>query len=227
MDENLIQYLNRRFSLASVEEGKCCPPFITISRETGCQSYKLANLLEKQLSNFAMHKWTIVTKEHIEAALLELHLDPHQVTSILDADERSHITEILKAFEAKPYRSDRRVRGILKQFIENLARNGHVIIIGRAGAMITKELTGGLHIRLVAPINWRIKSIQEQKALSSKAAREYVLASDERRAKLIGDFSKKRPLSTYWDLVINNEKITADEMAEMITTLLKQRNMIK
>lgn len=222
MNEPLVQYLNNRFCGNEVLKEKCCLPFITISRETGCQSFQLASSLQKELKKSGYHQWTIVTKEDIERALLDLKLDPQQVESILNADERFHVTEILKAFEAKPYKSDKRVRGVLKQFIGSLAQNGHFIIIGRAGAMITKSLPSGLHIRLVAPLEWRIKSIMQQKSLSRIAARKYIHASDERRIKLISDFCGKMSADNFWDVVINNSKFSVEEMTHMIMPLLKK-----
>ena len=226
MVPDLYNYLNSRLRSGSIKPSEVLLPFITISRETGCYSYRLAETLQKRIDDLSKIQWQILTKEFIVQALEELQLDKQQVAAIMRADERSHITEILKAFHTKPYRSDKTVREILKQFIQDQAQDGNVIIVGRAGAIITDHLETGLHIRLKAPLEWRIQSIMEQKKMHRRAARKYVEESDEQRAKLIYDFSQRQPAEIQWDLIVDNSRIAVDEIAEMVVNLLQKRNYL-
>ena len=41
--------------------------------------------------------------------------------------------------------------------VRALAEVGRVIIVGRGGVFITRDLPGGIHVRLVAPREWRVR----------------------------------------------------------------------
>ncbi|MCK9447484.1 MAG: cytidylate kinase-like family protein [Bacteroidales bacterium] len=226
MSPDLIQYLNQRFDVSSRPPKASAAPFVTISRETGCHSFRIATLLHQRLESLMPVKWNIVTKEIIKSAMRELELDQQQVASILRAQERSHFTEIMKAFEHSSYKSDERVREILKEFIQNLARKGYVIIVGRAGSIVTNKIKSGLHLRLIAPLNWRIQSIMAKKNMNRIQARKYILESDEARMKLMQDFFKKQPASSHWDITVDNSRLSDEEIVEILITVLRKRNMI-
>ncbi len=226
MPLDLIQYLTKRHWEIQEPEKPDFLPFVTISRETGCHSIPIAKMLAEKLNTIATKEWSMMSKEIVEEAAKKLNLNNLQVKGIFESEDRSHIMEILHAFENKYYKSDNRVRKTLREIIESYAREGHVIIVGRAGAIITQKMPGGLHLRLIAPLDWRVKSIQEQLSLSRKAALEYVKHSDEKRAKLLYDFSKKKICDLQFDLVLNNARINNQEIVDIIFGLMQNRNML-
>jgi cytidylate kinase len=225
MSLDLIQYLTKRHWAIDEQQEPALLPFVTISRETGCHSIPVAKMLKEKLNNISEKKWDMMSKEVVEEAANKLKLDNLQVKDIFESEDRSHIIEILRAFENKYYKSDNRIRKTIRGIIENYAREGNVIIVGRAGAIITRNLPGGLHLRLIAPLDWRVKSIQEQLGLSRRAALEYVKNSDEKRAKLLYDFSKKKICDLNFDMILNNARINDEEIVEIVFGLMKNRKM--
>jgi cytidylate kinase len=226
MPPDLIQYLTKRHLEIQEPEKSAFLPFVTISRETGCHSIPIAKMLAEKLNTIATKEWTMMCKEIVEEDAKKLNLNILQVKGIFESEDRSHIMEILHAFQNKYYKSDNRVRKTLREIIENYAHEGRVIIVGRAGAIITQKMPGGLHLRLVAPLEWRVKSIQKQMNFSRKAALEYVKQSDEKRAKLLYDFSKKKICDLQFDLVLNNARINNQEIVDIIFGLMQKRNML-
>ncbi|PKP53093.1 MAG: hypothetical protein CVT92_05850 [Bacteroidetes bacterium HGW-Bacteroidetes-1] len=222
---DLIQYLNqRKEEEKSIKKSKL--PFVTLSREAGCNSMNIVRELQFLIKNTSKVKWNIFNKEIVEKEAKLLDIDLMQVRRILDANRRGHLDEILRAFGSRYYKSDRSIRNTLRNLVSTFAQEGNVIIVGRAGAIITAGMSGGLHIRLVAPIEWRIKNIQRQKDLTEAQANEYVKTTDEQRSKLLYEFSKKQICEIHFDMVFNNASLTDIEIASMIFGLMKQRNMV-
>ncbi len=221
---DIVEYLKERDKAASPQQLN--QPFVTLSRETGCHSRIIGELLQKEILRITGVKWHIVSKETILDAAKGLQLNLQQVKQVLDAQNKGNIEEIILAFGEERYRSYQKVRSILKQIISEIAAEGHCIIVGRAGAYITSALQSGVHIRLTAPLPWRIKSISGQLSASPKIAAQYITKTDEKRMKLFRDFSGKELDNNLFDLIINNEKLEDAEAVEMIIHLLRIRQMI-
>lgn len=223
MNTDLIEYLNRMMGRSQGTQSSHPLPFITISRQTGCQSIQVAAGLIEKLKRDTQQQWSLISREILEEAAHHHQLNPIQVKNILNAEERPHLIEVLRSLESKNYLNDRIVRKKLKDAVLEVARQGHVIIVGRAGAIITSEMAHGIHLRLVAPFEWRLQQIIEQKSLSRKDAVAYLKNSDERRNRLLKDFGPKADQPLNFDLVINNAKISADEIVEILFRLLISR----
>jgi cytidylate kinase len=223
MATDLIEYLNRMMGRSQITQAAHPFPFITISRQTGCQSIQIAAGLIEKLNLDARQKWSLISREIIEEAAQKLQLNPIQVKNILNAEDRPHLIEVLRSLENKNYLSDRIVRKKLKDAIMAVAQQGHVIIVGRAGAIITSELSYGIHLRLVAPFEWRIQQIMEQKSLGRKDAIAYLKYSDDRRSRLLKDFGPKADQPLNFDLVINNAKVSAQEVVEILFQMVSNR----
>jgi cytidylate kinase len=223
MNSVFVEYLRRMQFVAEDEVAEGHLPFITISRETGCHSMNIARQIKQRLNQVARTKWQIITKEILAEASREMNLNQAQVKGILTGAKRSHLSEILQSIENHAYLSDSQVRKKLAEFIESAAQRGHVIIVGRAGAIITARIPKGLHVRLVAPIDWRIKSIMSQENIERKEAQKWIEETDERRRRLLEEFSGRPFNDILFDIVINNAVITDEEIADIIAGMIIKR----
>ena len=224
MNSVFVEYLRRMQIVAGDEalsEGDL--PFITISRETGCHSLNIARLVQQQLNRQAKIKWQLVTKEILADASREMHLNPAQVKGIIAGEKRSHLSEILHSIENHTYLSDSLVRKKLAEFIESAALRGNVIIVGRAGAIITARIPKGLHVRIVAPLDWRINSIMTQQNIGRKEAQQWIIETDEKRRRLLEDFSGRSMNELIFDMVLNNATLGDEEIAGMIAGIIQKR----
>lgn len=219
-----VEYL-RRMQIVAADEalGEGDLPFITISRETGCHSMNIARLVQQKLNSQAKIKWQLVTKEILADASREMHLNPAQVKGIIAGEKRSHLSEILHSIENHAYLSDSVVRKKLAEFIESAALRGHVIIVGRAGAIITARIPKGLHVRIVAPLEWRINSVMNQQNISRKEAQQWIIETDEKRRRLLEDFSGRSMNDLTFDMVLNNATLGDEEIAGMISGIIQKR----
>lgn len=226
MANNLIHYFEQRFSGAVPIPKTGVKPFVTISRETGCNSISIAEKLIRRLNAVSNQHWKLVSKEILGMAADKLHLDHHRLESVFNAVTPSQMDEILKAFSEKYYKSDKAIRKSVREIIRDIAHDGYVVIVGRAGVAITNDMTGGLHCRLHAPLDWRVKNIASLRDLDEQSAKEYIIDSDAKREKLLMDFSGKTICNMHFDVGLNNQRLNDDQIADLLFELMKMRGLI-
>lgn len=226
MTTDLLQYFQKRCITTEPRAKPAIAPFITFSRQTGCNSIAIAKLLKAHLDQIIPHKWQLVSKEIIELSAHKLQLDPRQVRHIFDPEKCGHIDEILRSMSSKYYKSDKTIRKTIREIIRDMVTDGHIILVGRAGVVITNDLKNGLHVRLHAPLDWRISNISVKKNMNRTDAETYIRNSDENREKLIYDFGGRKVTDIDFDLSFNNARLSDDEIALIIFEVLKKRNMV-
>ena len=103
--------------------------------------------------------------------------------------------------------------------LRKLANNGNVILVGRAGAIITGKLPYVLHVRLVAPFEFRARNYARSNGISEEEAARAMRANDEasrRYVRLYFRTNVKDPL--HYDLVVNTGRNGFGRAAHMICT---------
>ncbi|MFP4620564.1 MAG: AAA family ATPase [Bacteroidales bacterium] len=228
----LQQYLEERYRDKKQDKDFGEPgPLITISREFGCSGKFLADKLNQRLNqekkgDHNKGNWRVVSKEILEESSKELELHPSQIEYVFKYEKKSAIDEILGALSSKYYKSDRRIRNTIKKVIHTIGMEGNSVILGRCGAVITKDLPRSLHVRLIAPFDWRVEVIKKRFNLSEKKAREYTFEVDKKRAELRNSLAGKEVDDTYYDLIFNTKKFEFDEMVEIILKTLDVKKII-
>lgn len=201
-------------------------PFITISREFGCQANLLADMLKKQLEKSGT-SWKILNKEIIFEAAKELNLDPDKILSIAGSTDRTQLDEVIHALSSKYYKSDRKIRQTVASVVMNAAQVGHTIIVGRGGAAITHGLTPAIHIHLIAPIEWRLNSLMKRHNLKREEAFKQLTEIDHKRYKIFRDYVKwSESIEQLFDVTFNCSTVMHDEMVEMIMRLAFMKKMV-
>jgi cytidylate kinase len=224
-EDLLIKYMVESFNQHQPlpEQEKSPGPFITISRDFGCQANLLASMLQEELRK-QKQEWTILNKEIISESAKKLGMEPRHVINISVGHERTHMDEVLRAISTKYYKTDQQVRKTIASVVEGAARKGNVIIVGRAGAAITLEIQPSLHIKLYAPTEWRITSLVSRfHALRENMAKE-VAKTDRQRSRLTQMALKENmDVNNIYDLQINCSKVSHKQIIEMIIALMKDR----
>jgi hypothetical protein len=97
----------------------------------------------------------------------------------------------------------------------------NIALLGRGGNFLLHDVTPCLRIRLIAGIDFRIRQVAQEYAVSGAEARKMVQQSDSGRSKFCEYYYGKdwRDPANY-DLVFNTEFIEIDEIADMIRPLL-------
>jgi len=227
--ENLLQKLMAESferKQAGVSKSNDILPFITISREFGCQANLLATMLKEELDKGGK-PWRIMNKEIIQNAAKELHMDSNIIGRIAEAFERTTIDEVLGALSSKYYKSDRKIRQTVAEVVLNTAQSGRAIIVGRGGAAVTRGIQPAIHVHLIAPIEWRLNSLMERYGLKREETLQQLTETDHKRYKLIRDSIKGiESVENLYDLTIDCHLVSHEEMVELIMKLANHRKMV-
>jgi len=228
----LQQYLEERYRDKKQDKDFGEPgPVITISRDFGCSGAFLADKLnhrlnQEKLGDRNQGSWRVVSKEILEESAKELELHPSQIEYVFKYEKRNAIDEILGALSSKYYKSDRKIRNTIKKVIYTIGMEGNSVILGRCGAVITRALPRSLHVRLIAPIEWRTEVVKKRFNLSNKEARDFILDIDKKRAQLRNSLADTEVDDTFYDLIFNTERFHFDEMVEVIFKTLEIKKII-
>ena len=125
------------------------------------------------------------------------------------------------AAEAEASALERAHAAQVKQLIRATYEQGNVVIVGRGGQVVLRDLPDVLHVRLRAPLEIRVQRHAERAGLTIPAAREAVLARDRASADFVRryyDADVADPM--LYDLIINTGKLTPSAAADLIISAL-------
>jgi hypothetical protein len=162
------------------------PRFVTISRQAGAGGRSLARLLADKLSDAdpGPRPWSAWDRELVEKIAADQHIPPSAIEAL--ETPRSWLEELLgglsladHAEALDQFRVFRRVVATARA----LARAGRAILVGRGGVYATRDLPGGVHIRLVAPLEFRVANFARVHGVTeAEAARQVHHIDQEREA---------------------------------------------
>ncbi len=226
MNENIfVKYLSKKIlkeKTKNFEPG----PVITISRQFGCYATAIAAKLNKKISEKSLHPWDYITKEIIEDSAKKLDLEEQDIAHIFGADEIGFLGDLIVSFSNKKYKSDAVIKKTIHSVVRRYAEQGNCIIVGRAGCIIASDIEKSLHVRLVAPLEYRINANKTKYNISYKEARELVSETDQKRIQFMKFFKGDKPDEDIFDLMLNREKLSDDEIVETIFRLAEFRNLV-
>ncbi len=230
MSELFIKYFEKRFSL-SEKHGSEAAPVVTISRNIGCHGKAVAHSLSKKLNEYYLpigskHSWRVISKEILEEVARELKTDSKSVSYIFDFEKRTLLDDFILSMSSRQHHPDWQVRNAIKKVIYSIAGSGYTIILGRAGAQITRDLEPSLHVRLFAPVSWRVEQIKEKYDLTEKEAAKKVKEMDANREKLIKTFSSDEKCDDCYDVIFNMKYFSVDEIVSDIIHLMQLKKLI-
>ncbi len=192
-------------------------PTITIAREFGCEGYPLAERLCEALGARTSASWTVFDKALLERVSRETHLSERLLSSIGDA---SRVLDRL-ASTIPGWQTHAEAYQTLGRFIVRIAEEGHAIIVGRGGAVVTAGMPNCYHFRLVAPLEHRIASIQDRLGVTRGEAVALVREHQERRERFLEDFLHCSIADTrFYHAVFNTSRAPVERVTESILGLL-------
>ncbi len=234
MSDILFNYLNRRLQEAegkSITPSKEPGPVVTISRQSGCSARRLTERLVEELNRKRQkHKeekeWDYINKELLEKAARELDVKPSEIAYVFKYQERNALGDIFASYANKYYKSDRKIRKTIADVIRSIASEGNIIIVGRAGVVLTKDIMKSLHISLEAPLEWRSLMISERYDLSFAEARKSVIEMDKKRQRFRESFEGRNTDYTWFDVTFNRMSLTENEIIEAIIRMMETKKLI-
>ena len=101
--------------------------------------------------------------------------------------------------------------------IRDLADGGDVVIIGRGATMFLQDAPSVLHVGLIAPLETRIRNIEEKEHLTRTEAEEYASNMERARVTYFRKFFKVDPYDpALYHIVLNMAHVGPDTLAEII-----------
>lgn len=203
-------------------------PFITISREYGCNAGPIAAAITELLNKYEnIDIWQTYDKGLLKK-IEEDHDISEKLIETIDTKKREEMNEFWRSV-LTDYPPQVSVYQKLVRTIRSLSIHGRAIIVGRAGVMITRSLKYGIHIRLVAPISYRIQKIMEINHIKDRLEAEKIVEKKDReRHEFMTQYLKFEAMNpASYDITINVARLSSKEIALMIIELLKAKGYIK
>ena len=104
------------------------------------------------------------------------------------------------------------VREVIGQFAEQ----GNVVIVGRGGAVVSQHIARSLHIRLEAPLEWRIEQVVRKLEYSRAYATQYIRKMDEAREMYVQRMVQGLKKPSLYDVVLDPSRFTETQMIDII-----------
>lgn len=224
-----IKYFDRHKESNKIKKKKIHEPFVTISREVGVNGLLFGEMLVKYLTKNdleAKSHWILFERNLMEKVAEEHNL-PADIAKHMPERKISELQDILEKFFGLRPRSQSLIYKTSSTIL-HLAHLGNVVLVGRGANIITKDIKGGIHIRLVASKEYRIKNIQDFYKMSKIKAQYYMEDEDKVRKDYIKKtFSKNVEDPKLYSIVFNMDYINHDDAVNMIgEEVMKMRKAI-
>ena len=199
-------------------------PFVTISRQSGSGSAVFAHALAARLEHELPGEsaWVVFDRNLVEAMLQSRQLSP-RIAKFLPEDRISEIDASigeLIGLHPNIWNLIQRTNDMIRE----LARAGHAVIVGRGANFATTGVANGVHVRLVAPPDFRaVRMAQELGATAEVAAAHNAHTDAARRAYVRSVFEADVTDPSSYDLLINVATMPLDQAVEMTASLVRAR----
>jgi len=181
---------------------------ITISRQLGSLGDEVAQAVAERLN------YQVVSRELINEAAIRCGA-PEMALALIDD---------LGLLSIHPSaRARRAFLETIDKVVKELAEEGRVVIVGRAGQMILRGQPDVLHAKVIAPSAVRAERIASQLGIPLDAARAQITASDKSRR-----YYLKRYYHVRWDdpelydLIVNTSRLLPEKAADIICKTFAQ-----
>jgi len=200
---------------------------ITISRELGSNGDRIADLLCEELGYCRVDK-AMLTHIAQEAgvdtdAILDVEQSFSKRARLVSGEMTSLYRKQTSVFEKARPVDDVTYAQVVRETMEEFARAGNALIIGRGGQMVLRDWSNTLHVRLFASLDVRARRLMEQENITEAEARRRIGASDEKRRQYIRRVHNNADWRNlkYYDLAIDTSRITPEIAAQMIMAAAK------
>jgi cytidylate kinase len=188
---------------------------IAITRESGAGGAAVAREVSSRLD------WPVYDRELLEKISDETGLQTELLESLEEHETNKAADWLESLFVSKTVTRAQFAHRLVKT-LSALSARGHCVIVGRGASVILPESTT-LRVRLVAPRETRIARIQAKSGQPADVVARRIDEVDCQRAEFIRtQFHKDVKEVHHYDLVINTERITVAECADLIVSALKQ-----
>jgi cytidylate kinase len=202
---------------------------ITISRQYAAGGSEVARRVSEALG------YTLVDNQLIDVVASRAGMSPEEVA---DREEKApgfidRLTHTLAAsmpeFVAPeggtlPDLTEERLVRITEKVVAELAEQGRVVLVGRAAPAVLARRANTLHVRIVAPVEARLRRAVERLGVAEKDAERKLMETDANRARYHKQYYRKDwNDAVNYDLVVNTERLGIEGAAGGIVAVARSR----
>lgn len=185
---------------------------ITISQDYGSHGYFVAQKVAQEL------QLELYDDETLRGAAVELGVKTEHLTAL--KEQVPGFFDRLMGVKPDIYQD------VLKEVVYRISSNNSGVIVGHGSQVLLRDFGCALHVRIISPVEKRVRYFMEEKGIDKSLAKKLVLSKD----KEFKDFFRyafnldiNDPL--LYDLVINTEKIGIETIISNITDLAKSNEI--
>ncbi len=230
MESNFLsKYLYARFTdELTLPRGKHKGVTVTVARDTGCDAIPVVKEVIKQLNAdlqgaYKDQPWRYMSKEILEQSAKKLNMKPELLDKLIHQKDRNFVEEILLSLSTENYPNDIKIKRTIKEVVQSAEQEGAVIVVGRAGVAIVAHSKRNLHVKLTAPLEWRVAKIAKEYKVSEEQALKHIKESDKQRENLRKYFMGRKVQPTDYDLILNVATLTKKEVVKAMVELIRFR----
>ena len=181
---------------------------IAVSREYGAGGYEVARRLAEGLN------WELLDRELLHQAAAVEHVPDAELERL---DEKA--LSLADRFRLHPPH-EKYLHG-LREVARQAAARGNVVLVGRGAGYLIDDTPNVLHLRLVAPREWRARRMAQQEGWTFEQALARCLEEDRSRERFMRYFFGEVPshLARY-SLVVNTSRVPLDDVFATVMALV-------
>jgi cytidylate kinase len=182
---------------------------ITVTREYGAGGYEVAHLLAESLG------WELLDRELLHRAAAVEHLPDAELERL---DEKA--ISLADRFRLHPPHQQY-IHG-LREAARQAAAKGNVVLVGRGTGQLIDDTPNVLHLRLVAPKEWRARRMSQREGWTYEHALVRCTEEDRARGRFLRYFFGDVPFQlARYALVVNTGRVPLDDVVASVVALVR------
>ena len=202
-------------------------PLVTISREAGTNAHGIGRYLIMRLAEYADPDlnagWDLFDQKLCALIAQNKSLDADYDALMHDKYRQGGLHRLVyELLIGTP--QEYRIQKKIEEVIRLLARLGKVVVIGRGGFQLARPMPGAIHLRLVAPLEFRVHAMVQYEHLTEDAAVRAIRETDAERTRFLNrHFNCDIQDPTHFDLVWNVARFKVSEIVNATAELVRMR----
>jgi len=197
---------------------------VTISHQLGCGGTNIGKQLSEVLSiPFVDRQILKQVADYLDLPEADIENREERLASFWQTFFRlESLSDPITAAGAEYLPSDRELYNLESEFIEQIAKKGSAIILGRGGRYILRGHPRHFSVFVHADLKDRVQRVSELCHVSEDASRKIIEKDDHERNAYIKSFTRLEWLDARtYDICVNTSSIGADNSVKIIKNCLE------
>jgi cytidylate kinase len=181
---------------------------LTISRQMGSLGDEVAEAVSRRLG------WELITRDKLVSMFF---------CTVTKPQDRHMLAESAK-FYLTQYQDNYTYLDFLKQSLNKYVRERSVVALGFGSQLIFANDRDAIHVRIIAPVGFRISRVRKQYHVSDEDAAKILGKADKKHKRFVAAiFGADLTDASLYNLTINTADLPVDECAAIILALVRER----